>query len=224
MKLTTQQIAKINQALIEKGLVYEDIKLELIDHIASNVEVELENRESNFETVSAAVFEKWDGLLKKTYLNPFSNAPKIMIDKIATYSSKQMKFVLICCLIFPVLMVAITNIDNDEYFLDRLKFLFSGAFIFVVFTHLILLFLIWKSSIKTTFRTFLFCSIPCLLFFSWQFEKFISDTIYFRYYFNSGFFGQYLNWLVPSIGFFYCLYFILIANEHFKIVKKYKLV
>lgn len=224
MKLTTEQISKINQNLIEKGLVYEDIKLELIDHIATDIEVELENKESNFETVCSAVFDKWEVLLMETSLNIFSNAPKMVIDKISSYSLKQVKFALICCLIFSALMVGITAIDKDEYFFDTLKLLFSGALIFVFFANFMFIFLIWKSSVKTTYRTFLFCYIPFLIFFCWQSEKSILDTIAYRYYVNKDFFGQYIYWLPPSFGFFYCLYFIIMANEHFKTVKRYKLV
>lgn len=33
MKLTNEQIAIIDQTLIDKGVVYEDIKLELIDQL-----------------------------------------------------------------------------------------------------------------------------------------------------------------------------------------------
>lgn len=224
MKLTTEQIAKINQTLIEKGLVYEDIKLELIDHIATDIEVELENKEYNFDYVFPIVLDKWKGLLMKTSLNIFSNAPKMMIDKISSYSLKQVKFALICCLIFSTLMVAITTINKGEYFFDTLKLLFSGAVIFVFFANFMFLFLIWKSSVKTTYRTFLFCSIPWLIFFCWQSEKFILDTITYRYYANRDFFGQYIYWFGTSLGFFYCLYFIQMANEHFKTIKKYKLI
>ena len=47
MKLTAEQIAIIDQTLIDKGVVYEEIKLELLDHIVTDIELETE--ESNFE-------------------------------------------------------------------------------------------------------------------------------------------------------------------------------
>ncbi len=38
MQLTNQQIATIEQTLFSKGLVFDDIKLEVLDHIASEIE------------------------------------------------------------------------------------------------------------------------------------------------------------------------------------------
>ena len=39
MKLTNQQIALIDETLVLNGLIYDDIKLEIMDHIASEIEV-----------------------------------------------------------------------------------------------------------------------------------------------------------------------------------------
>ncbi|WP_016988952.1 hypothetical protein [Flavobacterium sp. ACAM 123] len=39
MKLTAPQIAFINETLVLNGLIYDDIKLEVMDHIASEIEV-----------------------------------------------------------------------------------------------------------------------------------------------------------------------------------------
>jgi hypothetical protein len=38
MKLTNQQITTIEQTLVLNGVVYDDIKLELLDHIATEIE------------------------------------------------------------------------------------------------------------------------------------------------------------------------------------------
>jgi hypothetical protein len=40
MKLTNQQIETIEETLVLNGVVYDDIKLELIDHIATEIESE----------------------------------------------------------------------------------------------------------------------------------------------------------------------------------------
>jgi hypothetical protein len=39
MKLTNQQIAFIDETLVLNSLTYDDIKLEVMDHIASEIEV-----------------------------------------------------------------------------------------------------------------------------------------------------------------------------------------
>jgi hypothetical protein len=40
MKLTNQQIETIEETLVLNGVVYDDIKLELVDHIATEIESE----------------------------------------------------------------------------------------------------------------------------------------------------------------------------------------
>jgi len=48
MKLSQEQIAKIDETLAGKGLIYHDIKLEIIDHIASDIEVIMDDKEVSF--------------------------------------------------------------------------------------------------------------------------------------------------------------------------------
>jgi hypothetical protein len=57
MKLTNQQIETIEETLVLNGVVYDDIKLELIDHIATEIESEVESK--LFETVLKEVFDSW---------------------------------------------------------------------------------------------------------------------------------------------------------------------
>jgi hypothetical protein len=58
MKLTNQQITTIEETLVLNGVVYDDIKLELVDHIATEIESEIVVR--NLEVVLKEVFEKWN--------------------------------------------------------------------------------------------------------------------------------------------------------------------
>ena len=59
MKLTTEQIAKIEETLVLNGVVYEDIKLELIDHIASEIENNIGENNILFEAAFYQTFENW---------------------------------------------------------------------------------------------------------------------------------------------------------------------
>ncbi|MFD0777676.1 hypothetical protein ACFQZF_03215 [Flavobacterium myungsuense] len=68
MKLSQEQIAKIDEKLTLKGLVYEDIKLELLDHIASDTENVMTDKEIAFEIAFKDVFRKW-----KPQLQPFKS-------------------------------------------------------------------------------------------------------------------------------------------------------
>ena len=58
MKLTTEQIALIEETLVLNGLKYYDIKLEVTDHIASEIEERLCDEKSSFEVIFDEVLQK----------------------------------------------------------------------------------------------------------------------------------------------------------------------
>lgn len=62
--LTSNQLQHISQFLIEQyRLYYIDLQAEVADHIASDIEVELQSGKS-YEEAFVLVFSKWDALLK----------------------------------------------------------------------------------------------------------------------------------------------------------------
>ncbi|MBB1192432.1 hypothetical protein DNC80_01960 [Flavobacterium sp. SOK18b] len=94
MQLTTEQIAQIEETLILNGVVYDDIKIELIDHIASEIETKTINDSKPYETILKEVFQKW-----KLQLRPASHnlwlgngflAPKIIVDKLANDKKREL--------------------------------------------------------------------------------------------------------------------------------------
>jgi hypothetical protein len=60
MKLTNQQITTIEETLVLNGVVYDDIKLELVDHIATENEVLMEGNSLSFEENVQMIFKRWD--------------------------------------------------------------------------------------------------------------------------------------------------------------------
>jgi uncharacterized protein YjaZ len=82
MRLTNQQITTIEQTLVLNGVVYDDIKLELLDHIATEIESIIDESQFSFEENLKKVFAKW-----KNELTPSSSFgleitnPKIVIQK-----------------------------------------------------------------------------------------------------------------------------------------------
>ena len=60
MQLSREQIELINSALLKKGINYMDIRIEIIDHLAS----ELESREGDFEENFACIMQN-----KKSFIN-----------------------------------------------------------------------------------------------------------------------------------------------------------
>lgn len=94
MKLTNQQLTIIEETLILNGVVYDDIKLELIDHIASEIEVEIINDSKSFEIILKEVFEKWKLQLRPAsdnlWLGSGFSAPKIILDKLADDKKREL--------------------------------------------------------------------------------------------------------------------------------------
>ena len=64
MKLTNQQIDTINETLVLNGLIYDDIKLELVDHIASEIELAMDHKGILFEDALKTAFSNWQGQLQ----------------------------------------------------------------------------------------------------------------------------------------------------------------
>jgi hypothetical protein len=68
MELTTQQIQEIDNCLKKKGIKYWDIRIEMLDHVVTDVEKRLDKGEGLEEAISDSfVTLGWDGKLK--YLN-----------------------------------------------------------------------------------------------------------------------------------------------------------
>ena len=107
-KLSVEQIALIDETLVLNGLTYDDIKLEVTDHIASDIEHKMNVERTSFETVFTVVFNKWDGLLETTsssiWLGLLFKAPKIVVDKLVSYSKKQAFIAVILAFIFSIML------------------------------------------------------------------------------------------------------------------------
>lgn len=152
MKLTTEQIAQIDETLVLNGLKFDDIKLEVTDHIASEIEEKLCDEKSSFEIVFDEVLEKWKPELQPSFsgLIGFTN-PRIMTVKCHKIVKRQLFTVIaISSLITLSLMVFIRN---SSYVLVQTNI--QGvlrSFVLVEFCLVILAWgLIWKSKNQTTY-------------------------------------------------------------------------
>ncbi|MEN9910033.1 MAG: hypothetical protein RLZZ540_3192 [Bacteroidota bacterium] len=224
MKLTNQQIAIIDQTLIDKGVVYDDIKLELLDHIVTDIELETE--ESNFDVAFSKAMFKWEGLLEErsSFWGSFSG-PRIVIEKFSILYKILYKFSLIAAIVFSILLIMITKLNPEEYIYNVLKMVFSSLYIALYLTIIISLFFIWKLKSKTIHGRFFQKNCSFLAMHLYIIYTFINEhTHLYRHYDKRSFFSMFLEWFMPSLFFFMAVYLAMIAVQHFKIVKKYKLV
>ena len=113
MRLTTEQITTIEETLVLNGVVYDDIKLELLDHIATEIESEASIEGKPFEVALKEVFEKWKPQLRPTSHNLLLGygflAPKIISDKFAEDRKKELIAAGIIVSLLTVLILWIWN-------------------------------------------------------------------------------------------------------------------
>ena len=152
MKLTVEQIDQIEETLVLNGLVYEDIKLEVTDHIASEIEEKICNDTSSFEFAFTEVFNKWKPELKPSFsgLIGFTN-PRIMTVKCHKIVKRQLLTAIsISSLVTFTLMVFVRNLSYGVALTNTqvaLRSFVLVEFCLVIFAWV----LIWQSKHQTTY-------------------------------------------------------------------------
>ncbi len=226
MKLTTEQIAQIEETLVLNGLVYQDVKLELIDHIASEIEERMSQEEISFDSVCKSVFKKWKSALiissSYAWLGAFFKAPRFVIDKLVAYSKREALHVFFSVLVFgSLLAVIVSNTFQKETF-KAISLALQGVYTLLMVCTSISMFLIWRSTIKTMYgRLFLFRGWLVFLF-CFQFNIYNDPLKHFDA--NNSFLRTLVGCLLLCTPFVYSIFQLMLASKHFKIVKKLKLV
>jgi hypothetical protein len=225
MKLTIEQIATIEETLVLNGVVYDDIKLELLDHIATEIEHEMDAEQSSFETIFTEVFNKWDDLLETTsssiWLGMLFKAPKLVVHKLVSYSKKQAFIALMLAFIFSIVLNILIYYTQLQLFLSALRIILTGLFFLMVLITIVSLFLIWKSKFKTMYgRLFLFQGWVKFIFF-YQFS--ISIKPLKRFDDSHSLVNNFISCFFFGFAFFYSFCHISTALRHFKKVIKLKL-
>lgn len=223
MKLTNEQIEIIDQTLMDKGVVYEEIKLELLDHIVTDIELETE--ESNFDVAFSKAMLKWERELEE--INPLEKfvTPRIVKEKFSKIAKNCYKFSLLAVVIFSVLMTTITTLKPEKYVYYNLHLFFYSVFSLICLINIINMFFIWKLKTITIYGRFFQVYVGYTVFYLYLIYSGLnrlSDLS--RYYSYKSIFRIFLEWFFKGFFFFMAVYLIMIAMEHFRVVKKYKLV
>ena len=114
MKLTKDNISLLEKTLINKyGVIYLDIRLEIIDHLAN----ELEQLEGDFEEIFPNFIESKKEFIKKTYisLNRQSSrtGAKLLLKNIFS-----IKFIL-CFIVMSLCISYLVNLKGKLWFLEN---------------------------------------------------------------------------------------------------------
>lgn len=223
MKLTNKQIEIIDQTLMDKGVVYEEIKLELLDHIVTDIELETE--ESNFDVAFSKAMLKWKRELEE--INPLGKfvTPRIVKEKFSKITTNKYKFSLLAVVIFSVLMTTITRLKPEEYVYYNLHLFFYSVFSLICLINIINMFFIWKLKTITIYGRFFQASAFNTGFSPYLIYSGLNRLSDLSHYYNYKSISRiFLEWFFDGLFFFMAVYLIMIAMEHFKIIKKYKLV
>lgn len=171
MKLTTEQLDLIDRYLEQKNLDFIDIKLELKDHIACEIEELIVNKNMNFYEAVNMTLEKWKYSLSTAknswIINTRRTFPNIVYHKLKnTYILINIAF---------ALFIGFALLFTDEYIemnhrllaLESLKFLL----IFLAFVCVVMFFKIKIRELKTTysfnFQHILFLNYSFFVCFFW---------------------------------------------------------
>ncbi|SDW12272.1 hypothetical protein [Flavobacterium degerlachei] len=154
MKLTNQQITTIDETLVLNGFVYDDIKLELVDHIATEIESEASIEDKPFEVVLKEVFDRWKPQLKPTSHNLLLGygflAPKIISDKFADDKKKELIASGITVCLLTVLILLIGNKFQNPSVLSGIVFFLQSTSLVGALLMISGKLFVLKSKINTT--------------------------------------------------------------------------
>jgi hypothetical protein len=119
MKLTTEQIECINQTLVKKGVKFDDLKMEVLDHIASQIEYEMATTQKTFPEAYNQVFDNWSEEFKLTrdFFSLQSTYPKLVHSKLKNQLQRE---VIISVVTSTLLIISFQVVDNTR---EKLEFI-----------------------------------------------------------------------------------------------------
>lgn len=158
MKLTTEQIAIIDETLVLNGLIYDDIKLEVTDHIASEIEITMYENNISFEVALKTAFENWSAQLrlsKSFWVNTKKAVPRMLLDRWILESKKKLINGSIIAVVSAVLITIVEKTLYNEAVFDNTRTILQIIFAVELIAILVFKIFIWKSDRKS-FSGFLF--------------------------------------------------------------------
>ena len=208
MKLTKEQITLISEYLEWCGIKYIDIKFELIDHIATDIEELMSAEELSFDQALKSAMKKFYPLLyqeKSFHVGLIYTFPKIVIKKIEAKIKKAYLPVVISLAIFA-LFTFVIKIDFSVS--ESLNYVVNSISAIIGTCILLILISINYKSKPTTYRFLVNQSSPILIF------------LLFIYSFNSEMNLLKIYYLALVIVQF--VYMVVNFKNHNKCIKKYK--
>ena len=151
MKLTAEKLNRIDTVLDKLGLDFLDFKLEIKDHIACQIEEEMELNRSDFNSALLLVLNQWKNKLvlsESLFISNKRTFPKIVIQQLfkrfLIYNITVLVFILLGTLFY---INFLKDFENETLFTNSFKWIFSSSF----FVFSILKFIIYLKKFKTSY-------------------------------------------------------------------------
>ena len=203
--------------MVLNGIQYEDIKLELTDHIASEIEEKTSIEGVSFEIAFHEAFDNWKYQMKPSssfWVGLIYSSPKIVMDRWKS-TIKLQQFNSLFIAIIPTLgLVGIFKIYNNSAVIDNVIKGLSLLFFFLIIYYRVI---IWKSKRKTTFSLMFRRNSNLILFYMMLFVIAPLRMNEISFWRNS------LSTFLVSWFMVYLFFNLQLAYKHFQFIKKIKL-
>jgi hypothetical protein len=154
MKLTVDQIEFIDSILLSKGIKYDDVKLEMMDHMASEIENEMDENTLSFDENFKLVLAKWSEELKPSssfFTGINVSYPKIILEKKRQLVKKQLLFGLLSSIVVLLVFISLIKFYDARMithtFQAFVRYVFVLGYLNLIFNTI----RIWRSKLNTSF-------------------------------------------------------------------------
>jgi hypothetical protein len=158
MQLTVEQISTINETLVLNGLVYDDVKMELLDHIASEIEQAMDDKKLQFEDALQTAFSNWEGQLHTStsfWISGGKSVPKIIIQKSLQMIKRIFLMTFGCGIVIAALVTLLFKSNPQQEVVLILNIILQAAGVLGILIVIYFKYRLWQSKQKSTY-SFLF--------------------------------------------------------------------
>ncbi|WP_347173162.1 hypothetical protein [Polaribacter uvawellassae] len=153
MELTKNQLQEIENYIKSNDVDYIDLKIELLDHITSDVEHKI-SKGFSFESAFQFTKQKWNKHFRNTssiFLGFQHSTSKIVLKK-AVKEFKPFYFLYIFSYFFPFLIIKTFSIEYTENMMFYINTFFKIATLLALIYFVFIIYKVSFSKVKTTYR------------------------------------------------------------------------
>lgn len=216
MKLTAEKIECINQTLIKKGVKFDDLKMEVLDHIASQIEYEMATTQKTFPETYNQVFERWNAEFKPTraFFSLRIYYPKIARSKFGNQIKLEILTTITIAAVLFFSFQLVLDLNAKLQFIVLIKKVFLYMYIGTILSMFVFKYFNAKSKVSSTYKHSFDARFPSIF-------------IWLAFIFNDNIPQDTINQnlFVLSMGclFMYLLSTIYLGFKHYQFQKKFSI-